>query len=817
MVTKAQALLLLPCEPSTRSKRPPRRDDEINSGPVPKKSKTQSKNKDTRNSQPTIAQTSDYITVEPGSENLEVIEIDDEGLISDVEVIEAEENETAEVELERLKKEWNAPIYSFFQKNPIISIINDRRCHEFICSVSKCLGKGQNPRRVRRYLDKQDAKSTGNLHKHAAICWGEETVKQARLGTLEEVRKLISEAKETGRDGTITFAFNRIGKGKLTYSNRPHTKVESRLEAVRWVSESKRPFSIVHDHGFLRLMKTGRPHIWVPSPTTVARDVRKVFLSCQQLLAAFLQKYPGCLSFGTDAWTSPNNIPYMAVSAHLRKDGKPVSLLLDFVEVSKSHTGLNLALEFVEILKNFGIEKKLLAITCDNASNNDTMVTEMSARIDVFRGDQSRVRCLAHIINLVVKSILKQFDSRKVRNEISETEVVDTGGDNVEGWIEEVIDTNTRAEIEPVRLMLVKLRKVAYSIKNSTTILRPRWNKILAEQGLPVKMMPRDMATRWNSTYDMLYSATNYKSALKILLNDEDELNDYQLNKTEWSLADELCNALKVFKEATLFASRDTTSVAAIIPAMDRIHSLLSAQTTTSKFSSVVVAALRAGMKTFERYHNKTNISEVYRIATVLNPRHKLQYFKQSGREEGWIEESRAMVKIQWEASYASADTVTQVRNSTQVDLEPEQRNKDQNMFDFDFFDTSPMSDTAAQDELEHYLSTNAEPVTDPIEWWNSKLHTYPRLSCMAFDYLVIPATSVKVERIFSEGRSLLSHTRNRLASESTRALMCLGEWSISGFIKESDMLKVLKAGGEGSEDEIDMYEDEDVGTLFCD
>ncbi|XP_006455328.1 hypothetical protein AGABI2DRAFT_56796, partial [Agaricus bisporus var. bisporus H97] len=64
----------------------------------------------------------------------------------------------------------------------------------------------------------------------------------------------------------------------------------------------------------------------------------------------------------------------------------------------------------------------------------------------------------------------------------------------------------------------------------------------------------------------------------------------------------------------------------------------------------------------------------------------------------------------------------------------------------------------------------------------------FPRLSRMAIDYLTIPATAVKVERIFSEGRSLLSHSRNRLTPESTRASMCLGEWSMSGFIKESEM-----------------------------
>jgi hypothetical protein len=44
----------------------------------------------------------------------------------------------------------------------------------------------------------------------------------------------------------------------------------------------------------------------------------------------------------------------------------------------------------------------------------------------------------------------------------------------------------------------------------------------------------------------MLRLATKYKPALRILLNDEDELSDYQLNDTEWKLAEELCDVLKV-------------------------------------------------------------------------------------------------------------------------------------------------------------------------------------------------------------------------------------------------------------------------------
>jgi hypothetical protein len=54
---------------------------------------------------------------------------------------------------------------------------------------------------------------------------------------------------------------------------------------------------------------------------------------------------------------------------------------------------------------------------------------------------------------------------------------------------------------------------------------------------------------------------------------------------------------------------------------------------------------------------------------------------------------------------------------------------------------------------------------------------------------LPVPAaTSVDVECTFSKGCILLSHLRNRLSVESTRALICLGTWSSLGYVRDSDM-----------------------------
>jgi hypothetical protein len=60
-------------------------------------------------------------------------------------------------------------------------------------------------------------------------------------------------------------------------------------EMVRWVAESKRPFQIVNDRGFQSLMKTGRPGYHIPSPETLSRDVKNVFVNVRKHIAKMLQ------------------------------------------------------------------------------------------------------------------------------------------------------------------------------------------------------------------------------------------------------------------------------------------------------------------------------------------------------------------------------------------------------------------------------------------------------------------------------------------------------------------------------------------------
>lgn len=105
----------------------------------------------------------------------------------------------------------------------------------------------------------------------------------------------------------------------------------------------------------------------VASQRCCRSDVRSCARAAGVSLTLQSQDYDGDLSFTVDAWTSPNHKALVAFGVHFTHKGAPMSFLLDLVEIAESHTGEALAKAFANMLKTFGIEKKvstLLAMRC---------------------------------------------------------------------------------------------------------------------------------------------------------------------------------------------------------------------------------------------------------------------------------------------------------------------------------------------------------------------------------------------------------------------------------------------------------------------
>ncbi|KAH9916620.1 uncharacterized protein BXZ73DRAFT_53702 [Epithele typhae] len=192
-----------------------------------------------------------------------------------------------------------------------------------------------------------------------------------------------------------------------------------------------------------------------------------------------------------------------------------------------------------------------------------------------------------------------------------------------EEWVDEMSGMTDaelreyRAALRPVRTMLTKLRRLACAIKNSSTILLPAWKQQLALLNQPTLMLRRDVKCRWNSTFDMLKRALRLKTAIKsFCVPDHDfhttDLEEYRLSKREWVIAEQLVEVLKL-----------------------------------------------------------TDSTEAYRIAMVLHPSFKLEYFKTHHWQDNWIETAKGLVRDEYDLNYKrdTPDATAMDEDIDEVDL----------------------------------------------------------------------------------------------------------------------------------------------------
>jgi hypothetical protein len=102
----------------------------------------------------------------------------------------------------------------------------------------------------------RDTQSTGNMHKHAKTCWGDDALNATgSAANADEIQTKI--VRGILRNRSITGSFERKGNRKRTYSNWPLSCADIKAEIVHWVSVCLWPFEIVNDKEFNFLMKMG--------------------------------------------------------------------------------------------------------------------------------------------------------------------------------------------------------------------------------------------------------------------------------------------------------------------------------------------------------------------------------------------------------------------------------------------------------------------------------------------------------------------------------------------------------------------------------
>ncbi|KAG2087278.1 uncharacterized protein F5147DRAFT_523764, partial [Suillus discolor] len=82
-----------------------------------------------------------------------------------------------------------------------------------------------------------------------------------------------------------------------------------------------------------------------------------------------------------------------------------------------------------------------------------------------------------------------------------------------------------------------------------------------------------------------------------------------------------------------------------VIPAMDLIDEKLTTYSHNRQYHSSIRSAVQLAKVTLNRYYQLTDQSEVYRIAMVLHPRHKLVYFRNARWEDDWVTTAEKLVR----------------------------------------------------------------------------------------------------------------------------------------------------------------------------
>lgn len=82
---------------------------------------------------------------------------------------------------------------------------------------------------------------------------------------------------------------------------------------------------------------------------------------------------------------------------------------------------------------------------------------------------------------------------------------------------------------------------------------------------MKVKLMPRDVRTRWNSTYNMLSFALEYRTAVELLTSDQkNDLRQFELSEEEWDIVRELSDTLKVGPCGSMFGASHALAMRAV-------------------------------------------------------------------------------------------------------------------------------------------------------------------------------------------------------------------------------------------------------------
>ncbi|XP_076315747.1 E3 SUMO-protein ligase ZBED1-like [Tachypleus tridentatus] len=300
-------------------------------------------------------------------------------------------------------------------------------------------------------------------------------------------------------------------------------------------------------------------------------------------------------------------------------------------------------------------------------------------------------------------------------------------------------------------------------------------------------MLIQEVATRWNSTYQMLTRLLHLCVSVMAVLYDENMTKakdrvSLVFDDAMWSVMEGAVEVLKPLAQATELLTKEkiptSSSIYTILKhILTRLHEgqgsqgLQEMNGRDADVLTMLKARIVQGMITRFQVDNSgvpTTEPGLWSLAAILNPRYKrLSFFPYALREriEDYLKEQLLRDSI-------SEQDATHEQESPNISLtqEPVEPQTAESLIDCIQGDIaqSPSNRPYAsiELELEAYLS---EPIStsDPLGWWKFQENKFPRLAALAKNILCIPATEVSSKRAFCAKGLTMSKLRCSLDPEN--------------------------------------------------
>ncbi|XP_058760052.1 zinc finger BED domain-containing protein RICESLEEPER 2-like [Vicia villosa] len=487
---------------------------------------------------------------------------------------------------------------------------------------------------------------------------------------------------------------------------------------------------------------------------TIRSDSVALFEREKKVLKKILESV-GKISLTTDMWKSSHQVvEYMVIIGHfIDSEWNLQKRVLSFVKVPAPRRGIDVADSIYKSLKTWGIENKVFLVSFDNASYNDSCLRCLKDDLSltsklILDGSLFHVRCCAHILNLLVQDGLS------------------------------------------------KIKDIIFNIRESVKYINHNDGRLKAfcdvveQKSLKERKLIIDCPTRWNSTFNMLSTALNFKIAFAAYKEREPHY-DYAPFPEEWNKVEKVCKLLEVFNRAThVISGSEYPTENLYLSEVWKVKEILDK---AGEDEDLFMREMAGPMKIkFDKYWGECNM--LMAIASVLDPRCKFHMvricFPKIYKSKEVAYENIMKVRCSLEELYdeyvalSLAESSSSIVNldsnnssSSQVNVVTVKTGFDEIMSIIQESEAISPIKSELQDYLDEGIYIPKSASFCALDWWRNNSMKYKTLSKMAADILAIPISTVASESIFSAGGRVIDEHRSMLNEESVEALIYGGDW----------------------------------------